>query len=329
MKSDVEADLEALRAGAAWVDRSAFHLRRFVGAGRVSFLHKYCTQEVRRAPGEGAYGCVLTVKGGLLGDLTVYLREDDLLALCPEAAAEGIYRHLGKYALFDDVRMEDLSAEWAVRGLWGPGARELLAAFFAEEPPAVPYAHRTHVRSEGAVVLARNDAFGLIGWDLIGPREVVAACEEALCAAGARRVGPEAVNVVRVEEGVPLYGVDLDAKTLPLEAGLVEKAVSYEKGCYLGQEVVARATHRGRVNRHLRGVVLEAAVEVPAPVRAEGEEKELGRITSAARSPRRGGAPVGMGLLHRKVAAEGTRVRVGPEEVPGVVCSLPFAPPEA
>jgi folate-binding protein YgfZ len=316
------SDYTALREGAGLWVRDAWRLHRFGGAGRVEFLHKYCTQEVRLEPGRGAYGCVLTVKGATVGDLWVFIRDEDLLMVTAPAAAAGVAKHLGRYALFDTVSLDDVSDDLSLASVWGPKAGAVVADVLGVEI-ADALAHSTVDWQGGEVVVARNDFADVPGYDLIAARGQSAELHAALAAAGAPQVSEEAVEQVRVEAGTPLFGADLTDSTIPIELGLTERAISFDKGCYMGQEVIARVTHRGRVNRHLRGLRLaaDAPVETPAPLHVGS--KKVGSLTSCVRSPRVG-AVVGLGLVHRKHMEAGTELTLGEGGPVAIVCDLPL-----
>jgi tRNA-modifying protein YgfZ len=170
-------------------------------------------------------------------------------------------------------------------------------------------------RAGGSAGIAVTEA----GADLFTAAEAADTLRAALLGAGARAIGEEAAEVLRVERGIPRHGVDMGAENLPGEAGIVERAVSFTKGCYIGQEPVARMHHRGRPNRRLRGLRLSAAVPAGDPVVSGG--KEVGRLTSSATSPRLG--PIGLAILRREIEA-GDEVVVGAPRVSATVVELPF-----
>lgn len=305
---DPQAEARALVEGAGLWERGEWGLRRFVGEGRVQFLHNYLTQEVRLEAGRAAYACALTVKGALVTDLWVLLREQDALAIVPPAGAERLSEHLRKYALLARVTIEPAEGERALLTLSGARAAAVLAAALGEGPLPESGTHVARAWGDGELVVARLDPLGGPGYDLLAPRAGLVALLDALAAAGAQPAGQAAADARRVEAGIPLFGVDMDEGTLPPEAGLEARAVSFTKGCYIGQEVIARVTHRGRVNRHLRRLELEGdePLALPAPVFVG--EKEVGAITTCARAA--DGRWVGLGIVHRK-AEPGARVHVG------------------
>lgn len=315
---DPAAEAAALREGAGLYERHGWSLRRWTGEKRVTFLHNYITQEVRREPGQGAYGCVLTVKGGTVGDLWIALRKEDLLAWCAPQAEQPLYKHLKRYAIFDKVKMTDLGAERALLSVAGPRALEL-AGGVVGELPAGALDHRT-LEAFGGLVVVRDDWLDVPGLTLIVAREQAGELAGELCAAGVQPVGQRALEALRVERGVPLYGVDMSEKTIPVEAGLEAKAIDYDKGCYTGQEVIVRIKHRGKVNRRLVGLRLPAEAEVGAPLFVG--EKEVATLTSAV--PVEGGAR-GLTILHRKYVA-GAELQLGSAQGPSAeIVELPFS----
>jgi len=162
-------------------------------------------------------------------------------------------------------------------------------------------------------------ALPILGVDVFCEAERTEGVREALVAAGASEVTEEAAEILRVERGRPRYGIDLDENVIPQEAGLNERAVSFTKGCYVGQETVARLYYRGKPNRHLRGLRLSEPVEAGAVLRLG--EKEVGRVTSPVVSPRHG--PIALALVRRQ-AAPGDTVTVGDDGVTATVSDLPF-----
>ncbi|MBX3472482.1 MAG: folate-binding protein YgfZ [Planctomycetes bacterium] len=322
---DEAAEYAALREGAGLWDAGAWGVFRFAGPSRLSFLHKYCTQDVKDlAPGAGAYGCCLTVKGGMVTDLRALAREDDALVLVTPAGRAPLPQHLTKFALFDKVTIAPAD-DLTLLGLHGPRAAAVAAAALgAPAPEGPPWTHAAVPWSGGPVQVAVAPLGGVAGLHLVVARDAAPALADALVAAGARPVGSAALEQVRVEEGVPLFGVDLDERTIPIEAGLEAQAISFSKGCYLGQEVIARIAHRGHVNRVLAAVRLAgdpAAAQVP--LLRDG--KEVGAVTTWARSPR-AGAAVGLGLLHRKHADPGTPLEAGAGGPTATVVTLPVSP---
>lgn len=319
---DLAAEHAALRERAGLFERTGWGLLRVQGKDRLGFLHKYVTQDVKGLiAGEGAHGCALTVKGGMVADLVLLegapAAGEALIVVAPAGRAP-LLAHLSKYVLFDDVRFVDASEELALLALQGPRAAGVLVANAIETPGGF-LAHAALPGGAGRVV--HHDLGSLLGFELVLPRAAVDGLRAGLLASGAAAVSAAAAEVVRIEEGQPLFGLDMDERTIPLEAGLSERSISTTKGCYTGQEVIARILHRGHVNRRLVGFRFPAGVE-PAPGPVFLAEKEVTRVTSAGTSPRLGG--VGLGLLHTKYAA-GSALAFGAPGGPAVtVSALPL-----
>lgn len=323
---DVEAEYRALRDGAGLWDAGAWGVLRFSGQDRLAFLHKYCTQDVKGlAPGQGARACCLTVKGGMVADLRVLAREDDALVLVAPAAREALPQHLAKYALFDKVTIAP-AADLTLVSLRGPRALEVARSALGDVPDGPEHAHAPVAWSGGAVTAVHARLGSVPGVDLLVAPEAAPTLADALVAAGAHPVGSDALDALRVEEGWPLFGVDMDERTIPIEAGLEAAAVSFTKGCYVGQEVIARVAHRGHVNRGLAAARLDGPPPGPAPLPLLRDGKEVAQATTLACSPR-AGAWVAFGLLHKKHGEPGTTLQVGPDGPPATVVALPIATP--
>jgi folate-binding protein YgfZ len=296
------ADYELVTDAAGWTDRPGSAVVRLRGAETIDFLQGQVTNDVEAvAPGSGCYAAVLNHKGKLRTDLRV-LRGDDWFQLDTDQVGAPVLLHLVRtYTLGRDVDVEDLSSELALLRLVGPAAADALdAAPPAEENSFVDGEHGLYVRTA-------------LGVDVF-----TADLHAAVAAAGVPRASEEAVECVRVESGRPRLGLDMDGDTIPQEAGINERAVSFSKGCYVGQETVARLHYRGKPNRHLRGLRLAS----PA---ARGDEillgdKVVGKVGSACESPRLG--PIALALVRRE-ASPGDEVLVA--GTPATVAELPFA----
>lgn len=318
---DADAERDAARAGCGLVDLGSWGATKLEGKDPAGFLHKYLTQDVKGlAPGQAAYGCALSLKGGLVTDLWALRREQDLVALTPPAGSARLAEHLKRYAMLDRTTLSDSLLRFVA--LVGPRAGEVAAAAGLPAPEA-----STHVVAPGPAagagrVVARLVLCGVpalvVGVSTRqGPEAVVALADE-LVAAGAVPAGTAAVDPLRVEALGGLLGVDLDESTLPIEAGLEAAAISYTKGCYLGQEVIARLAHRGHVNRTLRRIQLEARPPAcPAPLFAEGAaDKPATTLTTCV--PDDAGGGDGLALVHRKFPP-GTALRLGAPDGPRAI----------
>src|SRR3954469_21252541 len=247
------------------------------GTEAAEYLQGQLTNDVEALEvGEGLYAALLDRKGHLQGDMRVLRpgREPDFLLDTEPEALEAVRRHLQMYKIGRDVDVVDVSGERAILSLIGPRAVEVAGS------AALPENCCEEVTIAGAQILAVGAAAGI---DLIfdaGARDRV---DAALLGGGAAEVSAEAAEIVRIEAGRPRFGAEMGTATMPAEAGIVEQAVSFTKGCYIGQEPVPRLHYKGKPNRHLRGLRLSGAARQGAPVRLG--EKEVGRLGGVGGSP--------------------------------------------
>lgn len=306
---DLDREHRALTGGAALVDRWPVGRLRLTGPDRARFLGGLVTCDVKAlGPGRGVYGFFTSVKGRVLADVAVLAFADQLLLELPPGTAAEIAAHLGKYKIADRVEIE-LADDLAPLTVAGPKAAEALGI----EVPEAPW---SSVETEIAGVparLVRQGHLGVDGLTLWVESVRAAALAEALLArAGGELVpaGSEALETVRVEAGIPRFGADFDADNFPQETGLGDEGVSYQKGCYLGQEVVARIHYRGGVNRGLRRLRLTPAGAAPPPGAALLHDgRPAGRLGSAVRSPSTG-EWIGLAVLHQRAADAGTVLEI-------------------
>ena len=275
------------------------------GAEAAEFLQGQVTNDVEAlAPGEGCYAAFLTHKGKMRGDLRI-LRGPDWIWLDTEAVSlSALAQTVRMYSIGRDVRYEDVTDSRAILSVVGPAARAALDA-----PP--PEAEHAWTEGEHGLYVATD-----LGVD------VICAAEDADGAAAALGVEPIDAGVaecLRIEAGRPRYGIDTDADTIPEEAGLNERAVSFTKGCYVGQETVARLHYKGKPNRRLRGLLLSEPAATGDQLTFGG--RVVGRVGSACESPRLG--PIALALVRRE-AAPGETVLVGDRGAPATVVELPF-----
>ena len=304
------ADTHVLTDSCGLVDRSERGKLALTGPEAKTFLHGQVTNDIEGLePGRGCYAAFLTHKGKMLGDLRVLDLGDELLLDTERVALQELFNMIRRYKLGSDVELHKRTLELALLSLVGPDARRVAGA----EDLVEEHANRRSEIAGVRVVLVATD----VGIDVFAPAESKAAVAAAL---GVPEVDEAAAEVVRVEHGRPRYGVDLDDGVIPQEAGLNERAVSFTKGCYVGQETVARLHYRGKPNRHLRGLRLSEPAEPGAVLRLG--DKEVGRLTSAVVSPTHG--PIGLALVRRQ-ATPGDTVAVGDAGTTAQVVELPFA----
>ena len=302
------------------------------GPDRRRFLHGMVTNDVNRLqPGRGCRAAMLTVKGKMLADLSVLdCGEDGLLLEMEGAVREKIATALDRHLIMDDVVITDVSAETDELGVYGDGAAAALSGALGVTVPAdlAPYHHL----SAGGLRVARTPELGVPGFHAIGPADAVAALRARLEGDGARPLVEDEAEILRVEAGRPRYGLDMDEERLPMEAGL-DDAVSFDKGCYLGQEVIARVTARGHVNRKLMGLRFPGGGPPPprgAALSHETRPGTAGTVMTGVQSPRHG--TIALGYVHRTVWEPGTRLTVAVPEggaesgtIEAIVCTLPFS----
>jgi folate-binding protein YgfZ len=328
MAVSVELDVQyrQLREECGLLDRSQRGKLLVTGSEAAEYLQGQLTNDVEALdPGDGTYAALLDRKGHMQGDMRVLRppssvpfgsqtteRNDqpDLWIDTEAEALEAVRRHLGMYKIGREVDVVDVTAERGLLSLIGPRAVEIAGS------AALPEDACEEVTIAGTQVLAAGTASGI---DLIFEAEARDRVTDALLAAGAAEVSPEAVEILRIEAGRPRFGAEMGTETMPAEAGIVEQAVSFTKGCYIGQETVARLHYKGKPNRHLRGLKLSGAAQPGAAVRLG--DKEVGRLGSAGVSPAFG--PIGLAILRRE-AEPGATVAVGEDGVTAEVTALPF-----
>ena len=274
---DPAAEYAALNEGAALVDHSHRTVLRLAGKKAVEMLNAVLTNEVSEEVNLGVYALLLNPKGRIQTDLRVLKRGEEVLIDVAPEGTEAAKELLGRYAPFYRVEVEDL-APWGVLGLYGPRAKGLLDGLDLAE-------HETaEVKLGEADLLAAGVAVPVPGYDLLGPAGALRAALDHLLGRGADPAGLHAYETARVEAGVPRFGSDITPENFPAEAGILERAVSFEKGCYPGQETVARMHYRGHPNKKLHRFVVEGSPALPGTPIFQNE-KRVGEVTSLAPLP--------------------------------------------
>ena len=298
---------EALRRGAAILDLSPHGRIAVRGRDRSRLLHNLTSNEVKKmTPGSACYAFLLTPQGRIQADLYLLAFADHFLIDTEPELREKAVQHIRRYIIADQVEIEDVSETTACLGLEGPAAAALLAQVGAPVP--ADYAHV----SWGERTIAGITATGQPGVRIYGPADKGAELAAQLEAAGAAPAAAEDARVVRIEDGKPRYGEDISERSLPQETQQMH-AVSFTKGCYLGQEIVERIRAQGHVNKKL--VRLEISGDEPpsAGTKPVVDGTETGEITSAVYSPELGKVAA-LGYLRTQFAAPGTRVLVNGRE---------------
>jgi tRNA-modifying protein YgfZ len=319
----LDAEYRALIEGCGMLDRSARGKLALSGAGAVEFLNGQVTNELTTLkPGEGRYAAFLTPKGKMLGDLRILAVASDrgqpaseLLLDTERVALQALFDMIRRYKIGYAVELHKRTLERGLLSLIGPESLAVTGG------PSMDLAQEEHANApaeiDGIACLAvRTD----VGVDLLCDASDTERLIEALRARGASPVSERAAECVRVEHGRPRYGVDLDETVIPQEAGLNERAVSFTKGCYVGQETVARLFYKGKPNRHLRGLRLSSPAEHGAQLLLG--ERVVGSVGSSVESPRLG--PIALALVRRE-AEPGAVVSVGEQGGEAEVVELPFS----
>jgi folate-binding protein YgfZ len=317
LTDDLAGEYRALTDGCGLIDRSERGKLALTGTERKSFLAGQVTNDIENLQaGSGCYAAFLTHKGKMLGDLRVLAAEDDgaepeLLLDTERSTLQALFDMVRRFKIGYDVELHKRTIQRGLLSLVGPGARAIAGA---ADLPEDEHAHRADELAGHAVRLIVTD----VGIDVLCEADDTEAVRAALLDAGATAVSEDAAEILRVERGRPRYGLDLDDSTIPQEAGLNERAVSFTKGCYVGQETVARLFYRGKPNRHLRGLKLSEPVPSGAELRLG--ERVVGRLATSLVSPAHG--PIALALVRRE-AAPGDVVDVAGGATAEVV-ELPF-----
>lgn len=326
MTTDFESGLDALGHGCALIDRGRRPFLALTGADRQRFLNGLVTCDVKAlVPGQGCYGFFTDGKGRVLADVVVLALADRLLLQVPSGQEETIAAHLRKYIIADRVEVSATADDVAFT-LAGPRAAAVLGA----DVPADPWASASATVGGCSALLVREGRLGVpgitcrvAGADASRFLAVLLAAPEAVLA------DAEVLEVARIAAGIGRFGQDFGSEHFPQETGAEQTAVSYTKGCYLGQEVVARIHYRGGVQRALRGLRFDGSATALGVLPALGsavmsDGRDSGRLTSVTRSPALG--TIGLAVLHQRVGDDGAAVELETGEV-ATLAALPFAGP--
>lgn len=315
---DVVAEHTALHESAGVLDLSFRSRLCLTGADRVHFLHGQITNDVKKLRvGEGCYAALTNAKGKMQSDLNVFVLQDELLLDFEPGYATTVAQRLERYIVADDVQVVDVAPLYGLLCVQGPKADAVVQAIglFGNVPTSPFGSLKISDSTLGEIYLMNNPRLALPGFDLFVPSAGLAAVADKLIAAakalGGRAVGWNAFEITRIEAGVPRFGVDMDETNLPQECGIEARAVSYNKGCYIGQEVINRIHSIGHVNRELCSLRLADGLKT-LPVKGDKlfrGDKEVGYITSATHSPRIN-ANLALGIVRSGANAEGTELRL-------------------
>ena len=326
---DPAAEYRAMREGAAVIDRSMLGKVAVTGRDRQAFLQGMLTNDVKGlTPGKGTGAAFLDALGKVVVLLNVYALDDRLLIELPPNLTEKTLERLDHFLISEKVYFEAADSAFAIIAVQGPAAGDLLSRLAGQTLDLGPYEHvEVVIAGEPVRVIHRREG-GVAGFHCWTAAAHGAALWAAI-ADVAVPVGMQALDTLRVEAGIPWYGRDVD-ETLIFPETRLEQLVSFTKGCYIGQEVVARVKYRGHINRGLSGLVLEGDRVPAAGARVVAAGKEIGRVTSAVRSFALG-RPIALGYVRREHFEPGSPVDVddGGVVLPAMVAALPFVEPAA
>lgn len=312
------AEHAALRARAGVFDLSCRGRVCLTGADRVRFLHGQVTNDIKALRvGQGCYAALVNAKGRMESDLTIYCLADELLLDFEPGFSATVVSRLEKFIVADDVQAVDVGNLYGLLSVQGPAAAAVLNGLGSSTTsPAQPFELTQFIHASlGEIYLANQPRLGTKGFDLFVPNaslgEVAQRLLKSADVVGGRLCGWQAFETARIEAGIPRFGADMDWTNFPQECGIEAKAVSYSKGCYLGQEVLNRIHTMGHVNRQLRA--LRFASELPTlPVRGDKlfhEGKEVGAISSAVISPALG-TKIALAYVRREAGEFNTKLEV-------------------
>lgn len=331
---DWKSEHEALRAAAGVLNLSFRSRICLTGADRVRFLHGQVTNDIKRLlVGSGCYAALVNAKGKMECDLNVYCLAEELLLDFEPGLTGKVMQRLEKYVVADDVQVVDVGPVYGLLSVQGHSAANVVSGLqMFQRIPVLPFefSHATD-SSFGEIYVANQPRLGTSGFDFFVPNDSIGNFAERLMEAtrsvGGRLCGWQALEIARVEAGIPRFGIDMDESCFPQECGIEAGAVSYSKGCYVGQEVLNRIHTMGHVNRELRGLRLANGLQ-SLPVKGDElfhDGKEVGVVTSGVDSPVLG-AKIALGFVRRSVGQVGTRLilRTACGEVAAEIVELPF-----
>jgi len=327
---EVSEEHAAIRHGAGIIDRSFLAKLEFSGGDHVDYLQRMTSNDVAGLEsGDGCYSTLLTDRGRLVADFRLFRLDDTVRIHFDPLRKQAVVEPLERLIIMDDVAISDVSDDLGMIGVYGPKAAALLSSVFRLDMPEMPeYRNFLAFYAGEDLMVACLKITGEDGYEIWVPREEQESLWNDLLAAapnhGARPVGHEALNIARVEAGIPVFGVDMDESNIPLEAGL-DEACSVTKGCYVGQEIIARIHHLGHINRRITGLKFRGdRLPEPGDTVHFGERK-IGTVSSPVQSPGVG-CGIGLAILRSDFLEPETvvTIRSGDETQEAEVTPLPF-----
>lgn len=309
---DSAAEYEAVRNKVGIIDMSDRGKLRLSGKEHLKFLQGMLTNDVLKLQeGKGMYAAVLTVKGRMLSDMHVYKEPESVLLDLEPGLNEKVAELLKKFRLSYKAQIDDITDDLGLISIQGPNAGKLVSSLSGVDVSGLEELSHKRAHVDAAeLLIVRINRTGEEGFDVYAPSDSVEDVWSGLMEngkdLGVKPVGYDAYNTLRIEAGIPIYGADMDEETIPIEAGIWH-ALSFEKGCYVGQEVVARIKWRGHVNRHLVGLIMKGEDLPGSGDEIFAGEKKIGKVTSSVFSPVLG-RPVALGYIRREFKGPGAEV---------------------
>jgi folate-binding protein YgfZ len=329
-ETPLQDDYRRIREGAALSPDAARGRIAVSGRDRAAYLQGLLTNDIQAlVPGSGCYAAWLTPQGRMLTDMHVFESGDMILLDVPAGVREQVLQRLDQFLFSEDVQLADVTDVLGAVSLHGPRAAGTLEAAIPDLSGTAEWPEYRNVRAsfDGTpVVVARLSRLGVPGFVVYVEAGRASDLTGAFERGGAAPVGAGAAEAARIEAGYPLFGLDMDEEVIPLEAGIEPRAISFTKGCYVGQEVIIRVLHRGhgRVARRLVGFRVRDGGPPAHGSRVYAGGRDVGFVTSAASSPRLG--PIALGYVHRDFVTPGTAVEVEGTggRTAATVSALPF-----
>lgn len=331
---NAEAEHTVIREAAGILDLSFRSRLCLTGADRIRFLHGQVTNDVKAlVAGAGCYAALVTAKGRMESDLNIYCLADELLLDFEPGLAAAITQRLEKYIVADDVQLVDVASMYGLLSVQGPRSDAIVSSLgiFATLPKSPFHFVKADAPGFGELYLMNQPRTGSVGYDIFIPTAGMSSAIETLIGAaqkdGGRPCGWTALEATRIEAGIPRFGLDMDEANFPQECGIEERAVSYNKGCYIGQEVLNRIHTMGHVNKHLCGLGLADSVSY---LPSKGDKifldgKEVGYVTSSLAS-KSVNAKIALGYVRTEANMIGTEliVRISTGDSSAKIVALPF-----
>jgi folate-binding protein YgfZ len=297
-------DYETIQNSCGFFELQNWGILEITGSDRKTFLHGMLTNDVNSlTENEGSYNLFLTAQGKIRADLWLFNLDDKIYLTTHDYLKQELYEGLDKYLIMEDVEIHDCSDQWIVFSVYGPQSLDLLS----KSLPGISLPENDNSILEMQIesisfLVAKTAHFGSFGYDFLVPSDNAEQIRTLFTSSDIQQIPIEVSEILRIESGVPRCKQDIDERVLPQEASL-DRALNFQKGCYLGQEVVARLHFRGHINREWTGFKLEFDSLPVCPMTIYFQEKEVGKITSICFSPRYN-QYIGIGFLRCEVKNE-------------------------